>query len=76
MTVYITKYALTLGILMKDAKPCGTADMIQVGTTYFHREGRDWHLTLEGAQRRAEAMRVKKILSLEKSITKLRAMKF
>lgn len=74
--VWITKYALTNGILHKQAVPCGNPNMIQVGNTYFHGEGNDWHRTLEGAQRKAETMRVRKIASLEKSIEKFKKLNF
>ena len=74
LTVYITKYALTEGILEKEAKPCGNASMVQVGPSYFHGEGKDWHRTRESAVKKAEAMRLKKIESLKRSIAKLEKM--
>lgn len=75
--VWITKYALTSGILEKDATPCGgNGDMVQVGQQYFHREGRDWHRTLVSAQKKAEVMRVKKIASYRKIIEKLEKLQF
>ena len=75
--VWITKYALTSGILYKKATPCGNGRMIEVGRgSYFHGEGRDWHRTLESAQKKAEVMRVKRIASLKKSIATLEALNF
>lgn len=76
MKVWITKYALSSGILERDATPCGNGNMIQVGSHYFHGEGRDWHLTLLSAQKKAEVMRVKKIASYRKIIEKMEKLQF
>lgn len=81
MKVYITKYALTAGIQIKNAEKSSTSDgMVGVKhggyTAYFHGEGRDWHRTAESALKRAEEMRRKKIASLNKSLAKIEAMKF
>lgn len=43
-------------------------------TTYYH--GKDWHETMESATARAEVMRAAKLISLEKSAAKIRAMDF
>lgn len=80
MKVFITSYALTLGILERDADQV-TSDMISVpgsdyGSQYFHGEGRQWHKTREAAVERAEHLRLKKIKSLENQIKKLKALKF
>ena len=76
MTVWITKYALTKGILEIEAKHYGGAtDMIkQVGIkwpSYYHGEGRDWHRTRAAAESHALAIRDKKIAALKKQIAKL-----
>ena len=46
MKVWITRYALTDGILETDAKVCFDADatgnMISCDRGYFHGDGRDW----------------------------------
>ena len=80
MKVWITRYALTDGILDTDAKVCFDADatgnMISCDRGYFHGDGRDWHRTKEAALVRAEKMRQKKIASLKKQIEKLERMKF
>ena len=82
MIVYITKYALTQGIFEKEAKMCGTDGRMincdfdtNLGEYYFD-EGKDWHRTLEGAIARAEEMRTKKVASLQKSLKKIKALKF
>jgi len=63
MKTYITKYALTKGILEMEGEIC---------------EGlcNDWHRTIEAARSRAGAMRSKKIQSLKKQIAKLEGMRF
>lgn len=79
MKVYVTKYALTEGIQEMDGEECGDGMVRIIGDlygTFFHKEGRDWHREQGSANARAEAMRKAKIASLEKSIAKLRAMKF
>ena len=79
MKVYITKYALSTGIIeTDDAEICSniiSGDMIsskKYGT--FH--GNDWHKKKEDAVLRAEVMRIKKIESLKKQIEKLDKTKF
>lgn len=78
MKVWITKYALTSGILEKEAEVC-TDNMISVKdtgyyTVYFH--GNEWHKSRESAIAKAEEMRKKKIASLKKQIEKLEKMEF
>lgn len=80
MKVWITKYALTDGIIEEEAEPCGK-DMIAVRneralSSYFHGEGKNWHKTKESAIAKAEEMREKKIASLKKQIDKLEKIKF
>lgn len=78
MKVYITKYALSQGIFEKEAKECGNGMIAtrEKWSAYFYGEGKEWHRTKEGAIKRAEEMREKKILSLKKQITKLENLKF
>jgi len=81
MKVYITKYALTQGIYETEAEECGAEfkGMIRTGkeySSYYHGEGKDWHRTREGAIKRAEEMRERKIQSLRKQIQKLENLKF
>lgn len=80
MKVYVTKYALTTGILtaedgeVSEESP-GMVSCKSLGTfANFH--GKDWHKTPEAAIARAEEMRGKTITSLEKQIAKLRVMNF
>ncbi len=84
MKIWVTKYALTTGIISSEAAEIceETPTMIvfpacgSVYARYFHGEGKDWHRTKEAAVARAEAMRVAKIASLRKSIAKLEKLKF
>lgn len=76
MRVWITKYALTEGILVFEATQSESSPSMIVlrrgsGYTqeYFH--GNDWHPTWEAALERAEKMRAAKLLSLEKQRKKL-----
>jgi hypothetical protein len=80
-TVWITQYALTVGIERRQAEASGTAEtmvcVFQPGWTvrrYVHAPY--WHLSLEAAVAHAEQMRKKKIASLEKSLARLRTLKF
>lgn len=78
MKVYITKYALTSGIIEADAEIL-TGDMILINgdwNRYFHGEGKDWHRTFEEAYKKAEQMRIKKIASLKKQLSKYEKMRF
>jgi len=80
MKVYITKYALTKGILEKEeAEVCKdtSLDMISVHsryTEYYHKP--DWHESKEEAIEQAEKMRERKIKNLEKQINKLKNLSF
>lgn len=81
MKVWITKYALTMGILEKDAERCKTQlDMIQVGTginrQYFHGERKDWHTSRESAIRRSEEMKTAKLRSIDKQRARIAALQF
>ncbi len=78
MKVWITKYALSSGIIcVDDAEICGNANsMLIYAGTYFHGEGREWHCTEDGAVKKAEKMRSEKIDSLNRSITKLKKLTF
>lgn len=71
--VWITKYALTDGIREATCEidgdmACRRENMF---LQCFHGEGKEWHRTLESAQRKAEEMRTAKIASLRKQIAKL-----
>ena len=75
MKVYITKYALTQGILEAEAEETNYAGMIRLtGTTYstcFHGEGKQWHRTLTDAETRRDEMLRKERKRLEKALKDL-----
>ena len=81
-TAYVTKYALTKGILEMQVEDCapnlpGVVRVDRGGPSiHFHGEGRDWHRTQKGARQRAEKMRSRKIDSLAFQIDRLRLMFF
>jgi len=78
MTAYITKYALSQGILEMEVKETGGPAMVEGKingyTVYFH--GSNWHLDREEAVAQAEKMRLLKIKSLNKSLAKMEKLKF
>lgn len=81
MRVYITKYALTAGIIeVQDAEYTSSEGMISVksrGThAYFHGEGKDWHHSKDGAIKRAEVMRRRKLESIEKQRQRIEQLRF
>jgi hypothetical protein len=76
MKVFITKYALTKGILEKEVERTSISDRMvnEVGNGTRWRQSYHkphWHETKEEAVKHAEEMRVNKIDSLKKQITKL-----
>jgi len=79
-TIYITKYALTEGILERElVKKEGGMVVVKCdgwmnGKGYFH--GNDWWDTKSEAVTRANEMRRKKIVSLKKTIEKLEHLSF
>ena len=83
--VWITKYALTKGILERDVEdfclntdPTGNIICINENgyRQYFHGKGNEWHDDKQSAIAKAEMMRKKKITKLEKQIEKLKNIKF
>lgn len=83
---YETTYALTEGVVVHpEAKVLPDfKGMLEVpisgkgwsSTRYLHGEGKNWHRTWEGAIKKAEAMRQKKISSLKKALKKMEALSF
>ena len=82
ITVWVTKYALSDGIVEGQA---GIGDIrrgsvrVTCCTAYpawCQTEGKDWHRTKESAIAHAEKMRAKKIASLQRQIAKLEALRF
>ena len=80
MKVYVTKYALTLGIQEREVVECGHGMVKDMDTAfvaqYYHIEGKGWHRTIESAIKHAHVMRDNRIKALEKQIDKLKKLKF
>lgn len=84
MKVWITKYALTQGIIEAETNCNGWAEEIYAFwrkdnknySGFFCKSNFDFFSDKKSAIARAEAMRQKKIESLKKQINKLEAMKF
>ncbi|MDP9528559.1 hypothetical protein [Pseudomonas protegens] len=76
MKVWITKYALTAGIIEAegDIAAPGMIRYKDGGSFLQFAHGSDWHTTERDAFNRAEEMRQKKITSLQKQIKKLEGM--
>ena len=80
-TAYVTKHALTYGIVRIEAEDRFdiSPDMIgDAGRKWgsFHGEGKEWHRTPESALARAEKMRASKIASLKAQIGRLQKRQF
>ena len=75
MKAYITKYALTKGIIEIE-NPEFYENYIVISHIEPIINPVDWFRTKQEAIHRAEEMRVKKIASLRKQIAKLESMKF
>lgn len=79
MKVWITKYAMTDGIIEAEAEPCGF-DIISAswdnGTRCNNFKGDEWWSRKKNAIEKAEEMRQEKIASLKKQIEKLERMRF
>ena len=79
-TVFITKYALTRGIVETEITAVlddGTAVEVvwsRVADHYFR--GKDWHRTFSQAAERASEMRDAKIKSLRRQLDTLAALEF
>ena len=72
MKAWVTKYALTRGILFcPNAWPTLHGDGIAVGNYHFHGEGREWHRSEAAAQEKAEEMITRKLTALDKQHDKL-----
>ncbi len=81
MKVFVTKYALTLGIIEIEAETCDSVnpDMIKDINRkhdYYHGEGREWHRSRETAIFKAQAMKEAKIKALNKQLEKLNKLTF
>lgn len=77
MKVYVCKFALTAGIIEADFEPTdgGYGFVRLFGSPYpVHLSRKDYGITLHEAIEKAEALRVKKIASHDKSIKKLKSL--
>lgn len=76
--VWITKYALTKGIyeVNDELTPVTGSPGKFYASPHRHALTRDWAPTREEAVKQAEAMRDRKLASINKQIAKLKAMKF
>ena len=80
MKVWITKYALTRGIIEADGELTSSDSVsilnrdLSLPTHWFYKG--DWYLDKESAIQKSEEMRQKKIDSLKKQIEKLEEMRF
>lgn len=78
MTVWITKYALSTGLVEIEAEPDG--QYVSWRGKGYHQsawgENKQWCRTHDAALTRADEMRKAKIASLHKQITKLEKMTF
>lgn len=88
MKVWITKYALTQGIIEAECYDIFTAEdpadnMICIRdeghgifNKYYRGEGREWHRTKESAVKKANEMRLMEIVRLKMKAEQLENMKF
>lgn len=76
-TYFVTKWALTQGILKLHLRDSHTPSMkCSDFCGFFHGEGKEWHRDAASAVAHANKMRLAKIASLKKSIAKLEAKTF
>ena len=73
---YVTKYALTDGVLMVRRDKCelfadGTALKWGRWMATAHGNGKEWHETRESAEKRVEVIKERKRASIAKSLAKL-----
>lgn len=81
--VYVTKYALTQGVLVRELIDTynGTSAIVEENggnlsnNRSMYHPG-EWHKTMNKANAKAESMRKAKIASLQKQIAKLEKMEF
>lgn len=76
ITAYITKYALTIGILEVEGVVRHSISPKMFAWNNQTAHGKDWHRTRELAVARAEEMRKKKIASLKQRIEQLENLAF
>lgn len=74
MKVFITRYALSGGIQLKEANLVNRDMVASSRGGFYHKP--DWHTEAAGAIVRAEKMRDAKIASLTKSLERLKGLNF
>lgn len=72
MKIFITKYALTTGIIETETEETNlkSEDIIRVRSVYFWKK--DYRTSLEEAQEQAQKMILARIASLERSVMKVK----
>jgi len=79
-TAWVTKYALTEGVLKMQVEDCFhiSPDMVtKVGGSYrAHYHGKDWHRSHEAAIERAKEMQAAKLASLDKQRERIAKLSF
>lgn len=78
MKVYITKHALFLGILEKEAELCdkNNLSMIKVTREGKRYHGSDWYENRQLAVKQAIKMQNRRIVAIEKQLEKVKSLKF
>lgn len=80
MKVWITKYAMTSGVITAEAEEVGQAMCVvrakKQGQFAGYFDGNDWHTDEAKAIERFNQMRQKKIASLKKQLEKVEALEF
>jgi len=77
MTVYVTKYALTIGISARKVETThSSAYAKEAGNSMVGYYKPYWHDTEKKALEHAETMRQKKICSLKKQLVRMEALSF
>lgn len=73
---FVTKYALTNGIeeIEVEDRGDGLVMTTEIFKRYIHKY--DWHHNRADAIAKAEAMRARRVASVERQLAKLKAMKF
>lgn len=82
MAAFITKHALTRGILRAEDKDCKRVghDRLEVNVSgvrmLFHGLGKEWHLSMAAATECAERMRSKECGTLGRKLSQLHELSF
>lgn len=73
MKVIVTRFALTSGVVVEDVEPCEeTPTMVQVRRVqYYYLHKPDWHTSKQEAKAQVAKMFVRRVASLEKSLSGL-----